>query len=289
MRIGGVFSVYKGDNPTFLREALNSILINQTRPLDECVAVIEGGISKELSEVCDSFSKVKWLHVKESNVFGLPNALNLAVENINTDIVLKIDTDDLYPSDRIESTESAFKNQESLDLHGGQAQEFSIDFKKNFGLRSVPLKKSEILSFSASRNPFNGPSIAFKKSAFISLGGFPQVEANEDYCLVGLFLVNGLDVSNSSNVYVFMRGGKDLVSRRSSSRYRRGELQALNYLRQIGLFNYGQFIYHVVAKQIVRRLPLKWNSYIYSNFRRNKGHGIPGNLQTILQKIENEN
>ena len=289
MRIGGVFSVYKGDNPIFLRQALNSILIDQTRLLDECVGVIEGEIGNELTQVCDVFPQVKWLKMNQSNAFDLPKALNIAVDKINTDIVLKIDTDDLYPNNRVEFTESAFQNDQSLDLHGGQAQEFSQDFTKNFGLRSVPLKKSEILRFSKSRNPFNGPSVAFKKSAFVKFGGFPQVEANEDYCLWGLFLVNDLNVSNSSEVYVYMRGGNDLVSRRSSRRYRKGELQALKYLRHIGLFTYSQFMRHVIAKQIVRRLPVKWNSYIYSKLRREKGQETPDNLQIILQKDRNEN
>ena len=289
MRIGGVFSVYKGDNPIFLRQALDSILTDQTRLLDECVGVIEGEIGIELTKVCNFFPQVKWLKINQSNVFGLPKALNLAVDNINTDVVLKIDTDDLYSKERVESTESAFQNDQALDLHGGQAQEFSQDFTKNFGLRSVPLKKSEILRFSKSRNPFNGPSVAFKKSSFVRLGGFPQVEANEDYCLWGLFLVNNLNVSNSSEVYVFMRGGRDLVSRRSSKRYRKGELQALMYLRQIGLFNYCEFMRHVIAKQIVRRLPVKWNSYIYSKLREEKEEETSENLQSILQKKRNEN
>jgi len=289
MRIGGVFSVYKGDNPIFLRQALDSILTYQTRLLDECVGVIEGEIGNELTKVCDLFPQVEWLKMNQSNVFGLPKALNIAVDKINTDIVLKIDTDDLYPNNRVEYSESAFQNDESLDLHGGQAQEFSQDFTKNFGLRSVPLKKREILRFSKSRNPFNGPTVAFKKTTFLRLGGFPQVEANEDYCLWGLFLVNDLSVSNSSSVYAFMRGGKDLVLRRSSNQYRKGELQALKYLRQISLFNYSQYMFHVIVKQILRTLSVKWNSYIYSKLRNNKVQEIPNNLQTILQKNGNEN
>ncbi|MDG1881911.1 MAG: hypothetical protein P8I92_06430, partial [Schleiferiaceae bacterium] len=77
MRIGGVFSVYKGDDPIFLQQALNSILINQTRPLDECVGVIEGEIGNELTKVCDLFPQVEWLKMNQSNVFGLPKALNI--------------------------------------------------------------------------------------------------------------------------------------------------------------------------------------------------------------------
>ena len=96
MRIGGILSVYKGDSPIFLKQSLDSIIRNQTKVFDECVGVIEGEIAQELQDVCESFHEVKWLNISKSNLFGLPKALNIAVENINAEVVLKIDTDDLY-------------------------------------------------------------------------------------------------------------------------------------------------------------------------------------------------
>ncbi len=128
MRIGGILSVYKGDSPIFLNQALKSIIRNQTKMFDECVGVIEGEIGQELENVCKSFSEIKWLNMIESDIFGLPMALNMAVENINAEIVLKIDTDDLYSSRRIESTYSAFKENPLLGIHGGQVSEFSNDW-----------------------------------------------------------------------------------------------------------------------------------------------------------------
>ena len=289
MRISGVLSVYHADNPSFLNEALKSILRNQTRLLDQCVGVIEGEISLELTAVCDQFKEVKWLQMSQSNSFGLPRALNMAVNSCDGDIIMKIDTDDICAVNRVESTIAAFEKNPSLTIHGGQIQEFSNDFKRSFGIRSVPTRNLEIRNFSKFRNPFNGPTVAFKKEAFTCCGGFPQVGANEDYCLWSLFLVNGLDASNSSTIYAYMRGGEGLVVRRSSAATRKGEYEALKYLKEIDHLNYAQFIVHVLGKQVVRRLPVKWNSYIYSKLRRNRDQSIPQNLLSILQKIQNEN
>ena len=288
MRIGGILSVYNGDSPIFLNQALKSIIRNQTKTFDECVGVIEGEIGQDLKNVCESFSEIKWLNVSESNVFGLPKALNTAVDNINAEVVLKIDTDDLYANRRIEWSYAAFKNDESLDLHGGQVQEFSSDFKLNYGCRNVPLNQFDIEKYFKYRNPFNGPSVAFRRDSFLKIGGFPQVGANEDYCLWGLYMVNKLCVSNSAETYAFMRGGRDLVSRRSNKTYRLGELQALKFMKDSGSLTNSQYLRHIFVKQITRRLPLKWNSYIYSKLRNNIEHKIPKELEAIIQTVQNE-
>jgi glycosyltransferase involved in cell wall biosynthesis len=286
MRIGGILSVYKGDSPIFLRQALESIIRNQTKIFDECVGVIEGEIGHELEDVCKNFPEIKWFNTIESDVFGLPTALNMAVENINVEVVLKIDTDDLYSSRRIEWSYSAFKNDDSLDLHGGQVMEFSNDFKLNYGYRNVPLNQSDIEKYFKYRNPFNGPSVAFRKDSFLKMGGFPQVGANEDYCLWGLYMVNKLCVSNSAETYAFMRGGRDLVYRRSNKTYRFGELQALKFMKDSGALTNSQYLRHIFVKQIIRRLPLKWNSYIYSKLRKNIEHKIPKELEDVIQTVQ---
>ena len=288
MRIGGILSVYKGDSPIFLKQALESIIRNQTKIFDECVGVIEGEISHELEDVCKSFSEIKWLNVVESDVFGLPIALNMAVENLTAEVVLKIDTDDLYSSRRIEWSYSAFKNDESLDLHGGQIQEFSNDFKLNYGYRNVPLNQRDIEKYFKYRNPFNGPSVAFRRDSFLKMGGFPQVGANEDYCLWGLYIVNKLCVSNSSKTYAFMRGGRDLVSRRITKAYRLGEFQALKFMKDSGSITYSQYLSHIFVKHISRRLPMVLNSYLYSKLRNNIEHKIPKELEDIIQTVQNE-
>ena len=108
MRIGGVFSVYEGESPLFLKQSLKSILRNQTRDLDACVGVVEGNVGEELIEVCKDFPEVTWLEMEEFDGFGLPRALNIAVEAIDTEVVLKIDTDDIYSPMRVEWTYSAF-------------------------------------------------------------------------------------------------------------------------------------------------------------------------------------
>ena len=118
MRIGGILSVYKGDSPIFLNQALQSIIRNQTKTFDECVGVIEGEIGQELKNVCQSFSEIKWLNVSESNVFGLPKALNTAVDN---DYILFLEHDSANECCTLKRTEKGVqldKTLQFLQKHG---------------------------------------------------------------------------------------------------------------------------------------------------------------------------
>ncbi len=102
------------------------------------------------------------------------------------------------------------------------------------------------------------------------------------------FLLHNVFASNSPEIYAFMRGGKDLIKRRSGLTYLRGEMEALKYIRSIGFFSRTQYWFHVLLKQSVRRMSLKWNSYIYSRLRNNVEPKIPKELEDIIQILQNE-
>jgi hypothetical protein len=59
-----------------------------------------------------------------------------------------------------------------------------------------------------------------------------------------------------------------LVHRRSNKRTRRGELEALRAIREVGYYSLLEFYAHVVVKQVVRRLPHSVNHGIYRVFLR---------------------
>ena len=268
---GGVLSVYEGDNPKFLYESLHTLIHGQSRSLDACVGIIEGNISAALELVVAQFPEIRWIRIPRQVdapfSFGLPAALNAGIEAVGTDVVLKVDTDDVYCANRVKWTAEAFESDSELVLHGGQVIEWDETYQRPIGDRLVPESHQEIVKYCTWRNPFNGPTVAFKRKEILELGGFPVVGANEDYCLWALILLHGYRSSNSPEIYVHWRGGENLVKRRSNPRYRIGEKQALDYLKQIGLYTTYQYWVHVATKNLIRRLPLRWNIYIYSLLR----------------------
>lgn len=275
-RYVGLFSVYAQDRPDYLFETLWSILRGQTHELDRCIGVVEGQISNGLEAVITEFSEVHWIRiprVKNSMSFGLPTALNRGISECQAgDIILKIDTDDWYPSDRIAQTRRAFEADNNLALFGGQISEWNQDGSKCVGKRLVPTDWSEIKKFGQRRNPFNGPTVAFRYEAAQQVGGFQDVGANEDYVLWTALLQAGFAAQNSHAVLALMRGGDSLVSRRSTARTRRGEFQALKAIYRNGYYGFWTYTAHVVGKQIVRRLPISASRSLYRAVLRSKSH-----------------
>ena len=278
-RFVGLFSVYAGDQAPALFESLWTMLRNQTQPLDWTVGVIEGELTPDLEEVVGYFTEVAWSRIPKVNNklnFGLPIALNQGLAQISeSDVVLKIDTDDLYPSNRVQRTVEAFTINPELSLFGGQVEEWNEDYSDFVGSRAVPLNHEQIVGYGKRRNPFNGPTVAFRADLAKKLGGFSQVGANEDYVLWAQMMQSGAVVQNSPEVLAYMRGGPDLVARRSTARTRRGELEALRAIRQCGYFSTPTYCLHVLAKQLVRRLPIELNLYLYQYLRHRGVRPVP--------------
>lgn len=279
-RYVGLFSVYAGDQAPALFASLWTMVHYQSRSLDKIVGVIEGELSPELQAVVDHFERdVEWLRIpKVQNHlnFGLPTALNVGLNAISPeDVVLKIDTDDLYPSCRVALTIEAFEAQPTLSLFGGQVDEWNEDFSDFVGARTVPLAHKEVFHYGKKRNPFNGPTVAFRAGVAQAHGGFANVGANEDYVLWTQILQKGGLAQNSPEVLAYMRGGSDLVARRSTARTRKGELEALRAMWNHGYFSTSTYLLHVLGKQAVRRLPLKLNLYLYQRLRQGGTRPIP--------------
>jgi hypothetical protein len=271
----GLFSVYNGDLPEPLFQALWSILRGQTEGLDLSVGVIEGELSDQLELVVAHFAEVQWVRIPKvvsALNFGLPECLNKGLEVIGPNkIILKIDTDDIYDRKRVAVTKKHFLADDDLVLFGGQVHEWDEEFLRPIGLRRVPLEHDNLYQYGKRRNPFNGPSVAFRSGPIMELGGFKHVGANEDYVLWSAVLQAGYKSENSADVLVHMRGGRTLVHRRSIQRTRKGELEALRAIRAIGYYTRPEYYAHVVFKQVVRRMPHFLNNGIYRILLRSNG------------------
>ena len=271
----GLFSVYNGDLPTPLFQSLWSILKDQTESLDLSVGVIEGELSDQLERVVAHFADVQWVRIPKvasALNFGLPECLNKGLEVIGpNNIVLKIDTDDIYDRNRVAVTKRHFLEDDDLVLFGGQVLEWDEEFLRPIGLRRVPLEHDKVYQYGKRRNPFNGPSVAFRSGPIMGLGGFKHVGANEDYVLWSAVLQAGNKSKNSADVLVHMRGGSTLVHRRSNQRTRKGELEALKAIRAVGYYTRPEYYAHVVFKQVVRRMPHFLNNGIYRILLRSNG------------------
>ena len=92
-------SLYKKENPEYLRIAIDSML-NQTVAPDEIVLVEDGPLTDELYAVLDDYPILH--RIKNEKNLGLGLALNIGLKECRNELVARMDTDDCSKPERCE-------------------------------------------------------------------------------------------------------------------------------------------------------------------------------------------
>jgi len=265
-----LMSVYEKEEPQYFRESIES-MVNQTLPPEEIVIVKDGALTRQLEEIINDFTK---RHPKlftivplKQNV-GLGKALNYGLENCRNELVARMDTDDISVKDRCEIQVETFNRNPNLHIVGSFIDEFEDDYKTIVSSRMVPTSHEDILKFSRRRNPFNHPTVMYKKSAVLKNEGYGDFRRNQDLDLFVRMLHNGSKAKNIDQSLVLFRANEDNLKRRKSW------VKCKSYICMIYNFwrkGYSSFIdlFIVASSQIVVFLSPAWFlEWISSTFLR---------------------
>lgn len=254
-------SVYKNDKPEFVREALDSMLVNQSVKPTEIVLVEDGPVPYELSrmllEYKDKYGEVMNVIKLEKNG-GLGNALKIGVENAKYDIIARMDSDDICLPDRFEKQLAYLEANPECDIVGGQMTEF-IDTPDNIvGRREVPLTNDEIYDYMKSRCALNHVAVMFRKESVLKAGNYQDWFWNEDYYLWVRMMMAGCRFANIPDVVVNVRSGADQYARRGGKKYFESEKGIQKLMLDNGLISRSQYAYNVFGRWCVQVLMPNW-------------------------------
>lgn len=218
MKYSVLMSVYKNDNPEFLKIALESVYEKQTRKPDEVVIVFDGPISENLHAVLNEFQKGKEGIVKfypqEENK-GLGEALRIGSEKCTGDYIFRMDSDDYSDPKRFETQIKYLEEHPEIDVLGSDIAEFDKSPDESHLRRRVCYAEyDDIVKMSKSRNPMNHVSVCIKKSALFKAGGYIPLRYVEDYYLWVRMIGNGLKLANINETLVYVRVGNGFADRR---------------------------------------------------------------------------
>lgn len=216
-----LISVYKNERASNLDMALNSIE-NQTVQPDEIILIEDGPLTPSLETVIKKHqqkSKDKLKCYKFDHNMGLGYALNFGVNKCSNNIIARMDSDDISVPNRFELQLKKFESEPNLALLGGQVYEFENKIDNVVSKRWVPLNEMEIRAFLKYRNPFNHPTVMFKKNAVLNVNNYSNFKGFEDYDLWSKFIEHKYKVANLSELLVLMRTDEGLYSRRGGIRY----------------------------------------------------------------------
>lgn len=267
-----LMSIYKNENPSFLDAAIKSML-HQTMFPDEIVIVKDGPLGEELNNVINDYVekyKKTFTIVNLKENLGLGLALNSGLKICRNDLVARMDSDDISRQDRCEKQVNEFIKNNQLSIVGSQIDEFVGNPNEITGTRKVPTKHMEIVKFSKRRNPFNHPTVMYKRKEVLSLGGYRDYRRNQDLDLFIRMIRHGMVTKNIDQSLLLFRANNENLKRRKSFE------KCSSYIKIIidsWRNKHSSFIDVIIvslSQIIVFYMPLKLLAYLSEKFLREK-------------------
>lgn len=176
-----LMTVYKKDNPDYFALSLDS-MINQTYPPDEIVIVKDGEITTDLQNVIDlrENNGIDIHQIQLEKNVGLGLALNAGIKKCRNELIARMDSDDYSMPNRCELQISEFEKEPELSIIGSPVDEFIGDIDNIVGCRDVPKTNEEIYKYAKRRDPFNHPTVMYRKSIVEKCGCYSDYRKNQD-------------------------------------------------------------------------------------------------------------
>ena len=263
-----LMSVYYKEKPNNFKQAIDSLL-NQTLMPSQIVIVKDGPLTIDLENILDLYKDNPLFCVVELNENqGLTKALNEGLKYVKYDLVARMDSDDISLTERFADQIKLFQDND-LTIVGGQVEEFFDSWDEpNKKKRFVPLLHEEIKKQALKKNPFNHPTVMYKKDFIVDIGGYEEMPFFEDYYLWIKSLKNGARCQNSDKTYVYMRADLNMYSRRGGFKYAKHMLKFRKSLFKIKFYNLFQFLFISTSHFIIAIMPNKIRVMIYKKLLR---------------------
>lgn len=157
-------------------------LERQTLQADELVIAADGPLSASLKDVLEQCS-LPWLLHQQSEHQGIGATLAQVAPYCRGEFIVRIDSDDIYAPEHTETVVNALRTDEGLGVVGCQLIEIDTNHQRYQSSRTTPTDAGEALHWLPWRNPLNHQTVAIRKQALVSAGGYQHCPSFEDWDL----------------------------------------------------------------------------------------------------------
>lgn len=264
-----LMSVYNKENPIWLKESIDSML-NQTISPAEIVLVKDGQLTEELEKVIEDYQQgepklFNIVTLKENRGLGI--ALCKGVEACSNEIIVRMDTDDYSCPERVERQLEAMEKY-SADIVSCNIGEFQKTIDVVHKYKEVPETHPEIYQYAKRRNPFNHPSVVFRKSKVLQAGNYQKVDWIEDYDLWIRMLMDGSVGYNVQQSLLLMRVNDNAYRRRGGWMYMRSMLAFNRKWKKQGWFSFKDYMIRGAGNIFVALSPNRIRNIMYKKLLR---------------------
>jgi len=208
--ISVVMSLYNSER--YLEEAIDSILAQTLTDFE--FIIIDDGSTDDGEHIVRSYDDGRIHYIKQENV-GLPAALNTAIGIAQSDLIARMDPDDVCMPERLQRQYEFMRHHADVVVLGTSAQLMDVD-GNDICVLTMQSADAELRRKSPD-SPFVHPSVVFRKDAFERVGGYPGVMrlGGEDAVLFGRMATCG-KLHNFQEVLLKYRLRPGALSRKSA-------------------------------------------------------------------------
>jgi glycosyltransferase involved in cell wall biosynthesis len=264
--------VYHRDNPDHLRRAFVSAVQEQTRAPDEVVLVRDGPVGQELALAIDELVATSPVPVQRIDLpanVGLGMALDTGIRACRHDVIARMDADDISLPERFARQLPLIEA--GADIVGSALIEFDEDEDVVVGLRTPPTSEEEIRTWSRFHQPFNHPTVVYRRSQVTAAGGYQDLPLLEDYWLFARMIQDGARVANLADALVKYRVGTGAYHRRGGFALLRSEVVLQGRLRRVGFVTRSQYVRNLAVRGGYRLVPATLRRRAYRRLIAGKG------------------
>jgi glycosyltransferase involved in cell wall biosynthesis len=248
-------SVYDGDRPDYVRRALHSAVDDQKVRPQQVIIVRDGPVRNELAACLAEITErcqvpVTFIPLERNGGLGL--ALNRGLAASQFDVVARMDADDIAMPHRFEVQIPLIKD---ADIVGSGLLEFVTDTDDIVGQRVPPLDPEHIARYARLHDPFNHPTVVYRREAVLKAGGYTSLPLMEDYSLFARMIQAGARTANVAEPLVYYRVGESAFKRRGGLALLRSELALQREFRRSGFTSPAGYLRNVVVRGGYRLVP----------------------------------
>ncbi|WP_454007188.1 glycosyltransferase [Alcaligenes sp. Marseille-Q7550] len=266
-----LMSAYRGDDPQYCRQALESVCQGSVVP-DELVLVLDGPVPAPLREVIESFrERLPLTLVPLPENRGLGPALAAGLPHCRHEWVARFDTDDLCMPDRFERQLAFIEAHPEIDAFSSPILEFELSPQETgLLLKPVPCGMRELARYARWRNPCDHMAVMFRKQRVLQVGSYQDDRYFEDYALWVRLLLDGARLDNMPEPTVWARAGRSMLARRGGRYYARFEYAIQRKFLRWGFINIFEFARNLSIRIPVRLLSDSLRGGIYAGRLRRR-------------------
>jgi glycosyltransferase involved in cell wall biosynthesis len=278
--------VYHGDRPDYLRRSFRSAVHDQTVRPSEVVIVRDGPVGDDLARCLEELrasSPVPVTLVALERNGGLGPALDSGLAASRFDVVARQDADDVSMPNRFAVELPLMEN---ADIVGSGLLEFSGETGEIVGQRVPPTEPAQIQRYARMHDPFNHPTVVYRKQAVLAAGGYGDLPLMEDYALFARMLLSGARAVNVPEPLVFYRVGKTAFKRRGGRELLRSELRLQREFRRLGFTSRSQYARNVLVRGGYRLVPWWCRRAVYRPILANRRHAAASRRHAAANRGE---